>query len=117
MFALMMKLILTPIGLWLCDQMLGDVNYPYATTVVVAGLLLAVVGYAVEWLMLRRGTLWLTTVADWGLSAAFIYASQFVITGAYVSVTGALLSGGILAIVEYFLHRYEISRGALATRR
>ncbi|WP_274362275.1 DUF2512 family protein [Paenibacillus thermotolerans] len=117
MFVFLMKLVITPIGLWLCDQMLRDVHYPYATSIVLAGLLLAVVGYALEWLMLRRGTLWLTTVADWALSAAFIYASQYVIAGAYASVTGALLSGGILAIVEYFMHRYEISSGALATQK
>lgn len=114
MLIFLLKLITAPIGVWLGDVMLADIIYPNATAIVITGIFLAVVGYAVEWMALRRGTLWIITALDWGLSAAIVYGSQFVIRGAYVSWTGALLTAGILAVVEYFVHRYILKQGILS---
>ncbi|WP_199614510.1 DUF2512 family protein [Paenibacillus alkalitolerans] len=116
MIVLLMKLVATPLVLWLADWMLADVYYPTLTSSLSTGLTLAIIGYGTEWLMLRRGTLWLTTIVDWAVTAAIVYVSQFMFPGTFVTVMGALLTGGVMAIAEYFMHRYAIDRGALATR-
>lgn len=112
----LLKLVLCPLGVFLGDLMLTDVAFPSLALVIIVGVALAVVGRLLEAIMLRPGTLWLSTVADWAASAAIVYISQFLIAGAYVSVVGALLTGGIIAIFEYVLHRMILTRDSFAFR-
>lgn len=109
MLSLLLKFILVPALVGLADMMLADLNFPSVWSVVATGLALAAVGLLMESVMLRRGTLWITTAADWGVSAAGLYLAQYVFSGAYVSVTAALLAGGLLALPEYFAHRAAIA--------
>ncbi|HZG56343.1 hypothetical protein [Paenibacillus sp.] len=112
MFSLLLKFLLVPALVGLADVMLADLFFPSVWSMIIVGLALAAVGLLVESAMLRRGTLWLTTVADWALSAAGLYVAQFVFQGAYVSVVAALLAGGLIAIPEYFAHRAAIERAS-----
>ncbi len=116
MFMLLLKFLLVPALVGLADIMMVDLFFPTAWSVIVTGLVLAAVGLAMESAMLRRGTLWLTTVADWAVSAAGIYLAQYVFEGAYVSLVAALLAGGLLAIPEYFAHRSAIERMSRKSR-
>jgi hypothetical protein len=109
MVVLLLKFLLTPIVLFLADLMMVDVFYPSTWAITLTGVTLAFLGLLTEMVMLRRGTLWLTTVGDWALSAVVVYVSQFIFAGSYVSVVGALLAGGLLAIPEYFMHRNAIA--------
>jgi hypothetical protein len=113
MIMLLLKIIICPIVLFLADLMMVDVFFPSTWAIIWTGLALALLGLAMEAFMLRRGTLWLTTVADWAVGAAIVFLSPYVFAGGFVSIVGALLTGGLLAIPEYFMHRYAI---ASATR-
>ncbi|MCI3922379.1 hypothetical protein MO973_19290 [Paenibacillus sp. TRM 82003] len=106
----LLKLVLMPLVLVLADLMMIDVFFPSLWSAIAVGAAIAVLGYVVEWAMLRRGTLWLTTVADWALASAVVYLAPYVFPGAYVSLVGALLAGGLAAIPEYFMHRAIIGR-------
>lgn len=106
----LLKLVLMPLVVVLADLMMVDVFLPTVWSAVFAGAAIAVLGYIVEWAMLRRGTLWLTTVADWAMASAVLYLASFVFDGAYVSLVGALLAGGLAAIPEYFIHRSILER-------
>jgi len=110
MFMLLLKFLLVPALVGLADIMMVDFFFPTVWSVVLTGLALAAVGLAMESAILRRGTLWITTAADWAVSAAGLYLAQFLFEGAYVSVVAALLAGGLLAIPEYFAHRSAIER-------
>jgi len=110
MFMLLLKFLLVPALVGLADIMMADLFFPTVWAIVLTGLALAAVGLLMESAMLRRGTLWLTTIADWAVSAAGLYVAQFVFDGAYVSIVAALLAGGLLAIPEYFTHRAAIER-------
>jgi hypothetical protein len=109
MVMLLLKLLIVPIVLFLADVMMVDVLFPSTWAIIGTGIALALLGLMMEALMLRRGTLWLTTVADWAVGAAVVYSSQFIFAGGFVSVVGALLTGGLLAIPEYFMHRNAIA--------
>jgi hypothetical protein len=111
----LMKWALTALVVWLGDVMLPDVFYPNVVYIVITSLVLVLVGYVMERIMLHRGTLWITTIADWAVSAGLIYLSQFVFAGAQASTVGALLTGGLIGISEYFMHRHQI-RKAIAAR-
>ncbi|TLS50197.1 hypothetical protein FE782_21245 [Paenibacillus antri] len=110
MFMLLIKFLLVPALVGLADVMMADLFFPTAWSIVLIGLALAAVGLFMESAMLRRGTLWLTTAADWAVAAAGIYLAQYLFEGAYVSAVAALLAGGLIAIPEYFAHRSAIER-------
>lgn len=109
---LLLKIVLLPIVVGLADLMTADIFFPSAWSIAITGIVLAIIGWMMEALILRRGTLWLTTVVDWGVAAAGIYLAQYIFNGAYASVVGSLLAGGLIAIVEYFAHRSAIRRMA-----
>ena len=105
---LLLKFILVPALIGLADIMMTDVFFSSVWAMVWTGLALAAVGLLMESMMLRRGTLWLTTAADAAVAAAGLYVAQFIFDGSHVSVVGALLAGGLIAIPEYFAHRSAI---------
>jgi hypothetical protein len=110
MVMLLIKLIVCPLLVGLADLMMADVFFPSTLSVVLIGVVLAVIGTAMEFIMLRPGTLWLTTIADGAATAGIVYVSQFLIAGAYVSVVAALLTGGLFALAEYYMHRAALAR-------
>lgn len=112
----LIKLVVCPLGVFLADLMLQDVVFPSLASVIATGVVLAIAGQLMEAVMLRPGTLWLSTIADWAAASLIVYLSQFVIAGAFVSVVGALLAGGILALFEYVQHRVILSHPSFATR-
>jgi len=107
---LLLKMVLCSAVIGLANGMLTDVEIGSWLSVALIGVSIAAIGALVERMMLRRGTLWLTTAADLGLAAAVVYLSQFVLADVGASVVGALLTGGLVAILEYFAHRSAIAR-------
>ncbi len=57
-----------------------------------------------EVLILRRGTFWISNTLDLIASFGIIYGSQFIIRGAFVSITGALITSLLILATEYVQH-------------
>ena len=109
MTGLIMKLIFTPFLLLATNYFLG---FNYTTTQsVLVGFIIAVVGHMMEVLVLKRGTLWISTVSDLVVAFAIIYLSQFFFANVIVTLSDALITALILAVIEYLQHSILIKTG------
>ncbi|OYD08253.1 DUF2512 family protein [Paludifilum halophilum] len=111
MIGLLVKLIVCPSVVLLSTAMFADVYYPYIYQPIIVGLVLAVVGHMMELLLLKRGTFWLSNIMDFIAATAIVYFSAFFFAGAQMTVIGALLTGFLLTVAEYFQHLWLIRTG------
>ncbi|MBH8593321.1 hypothetical protein I8U27_18155 [Paenactinomyces guangxiensis] len=88
-----------------------DVYYPALWQPIVVGLVLAVAAHAMEILMLRRGTFWISNIIDFVAATVIMYISPFFFAGARVTWVGAALTGFLLTVTEYFQHLWLIRTG------
>lgn len=109
MIGLIMKLIVCPVILLLSNYILG-LQYTLAQSLYV-GFIIAIVGHMMEVLILKSGTLWISTISDFIVAFAIIYLSQFLLRNVAVTLLGALLIALILTVVEYFEHLFLIRAG------
>lgn len=106
-----MKLVICPVGVIIASYLFPNINFANIGQAVILGVILAIAGTALEYVFLREGTLWTSTAMDWVASTVVIYFVSFLFTGAEVTFVGAALAGLLLAITEYFQHRYLIESG------
>lgn len=111
MASLGIKIIMVPVGLIVASWLFPNVDYAEWHQPVALGLILAVLGVLMEYLILKKGTLWLSTLADFAVSALVIYYVSNVFDGAVVTFFGSLLAAALLAVAEHFLHRWLIRTG------
>lgn len=115
-----LKLVLAPVIVILCDLLSPyQINYASVYEAILIGLAIAIVGFAVEWLMLRRGTLWITTISDFVFTLCIVFFGSMVFNDARVSTAGALIISLIFGIMEYFIHLWVLRKdfgGRLAAR-
>jgi uncharacterized membrane protein YvlD (DUF360 family) len=109
MIGLLLKLIIVPAIVLLSDVFIGSVYFPSFLQAILTGVVLAVDGHVMERLMLRPGTLWITTGFDIVAAAAILLLSAVVFPGVRMPLDGALLVALILGIVEYMYHRWLLS--------
>ncbi|GAB3805138.1 DUF2512 family protein [Virgibacillus kimchii] len=111
MNGLVVKLLVTPIGIIIASWIFPNVNFAGWYQPIIIGVLLAFVGYAMELAILNENTKWLTVFIDWGVSAIFIYFSAFLFVNTFVSFWGAVLTGALLAVTEIFQHNWLLNSG------
>jgi len=111
MTSLILKIILTPLCIVAADWLIPGVRFGNYSQAVLLGLILAVVGVVMEYVLLKRGTLWISTILDVVVSAVLIYFIARMLPGTVVTFGGALITGVILGAVEYFLHLWLIKSG------
>ncbi|WHH60054.1 DUF2512 family protein [Petroclostridium sp. X23] len=111
MTGFIMKLIICPIVVIISDALLNSVNYASIYQSIGVGIVLAVFAHMMEVLILREGTFWISTIADFIAALGVVYLSQFVLYGAVVTFAGALITSLLLAITEYFQHVFLINAG------
>lgn len=75
---------------------------------ILIGLVLAGVGTAMEYLILKRGTLWISTFLDFVASILIIVGLAAFLDGAEVTILGAIIVSLFLAFTEYFTHLFLI---------
>lgn len=109
MAGLILKLVICPIAILISNYLFG-LQYTPATAIVV-GLVIAVAAHMMEILILKRGTFWISTIADFVAAFAIVYFSQFFIVNVYITVWDALLTSALLTVTEYFQHNYLIKSG------
>lgn len=111
MTGLVVKLIVCPLTIFLSDALFPQVYYPFVYQPILIGIIVAIVAYALEVMILKRGTLWISTFADFIGAAVIVYFVTLLLPGATITVTGALLTALVLALTEHIQHIWLISTG------
>ncbi|WP_285719726.1 DUF2512 family protein [Pelosinus sp. IPA-1] len=108
MTGLIMKLIACLILIVLATQLLPQIYYPTIYQAIGVGIVLALMAHVMELFVLREGTFWISTVADFVVAAVLLYFSQSFIQSSYVTISGAIITAAVLSVIEYFVHAYLI---------
>lgn len=116
MTSFIIKLIMNPIALWLSALLFDGFEFARWYQPIVLGAIIAVAGTVLEVLFLKRGTLWISTILDWGAITLIVYYITPYFDGAIVSFMGALLTGLLFTFAEYFLHRFLLAAGLTQKR-
>lgn len=111
MASLLMKIIACPLGLVVASWLFPNVEFGAFYQIVVVGLILALAGVIMEYLLLRKGTLWISTILDFAVSVLILYSIANLFAGTAISFTGAVLTGILLGFIEYFTHLWLIKSG------
>ncbi|MFY0545925.1 hypothetical protein [Brevibacillus sp. H7] len=111
MTGLLLKLFVGPLVVILADALFTELYYPNLYQAISVGVVLAVAGHVLEVMLLRRGTLWFTTLLDLLAAAAIVYASGFLLPGAVVTMLGAVFAAILIGIAEYLQHLWLIRSG------
>lgn len=111
MTSLIMKVIFCPIAVAAVSFLFPNhVFYPSFIYPLVVGFVITLAGYAMEVMLLRPGTVLLSTILDIGASALITYYSQSFINGSYVTLFGALLTAAAIGAIEHVQHNYLVSK-------
>jgi uncharacterized membrane protein YvlD (DUF360 family) len=111
MSSFLMKLIMCPLIVIISAWLFPGVDYSNLTQPIIVGVILAAVGTVMEYMLLKKGTLWISNAADFAASFLIVYYVSNVFEGAYVSFFGALMTAILLGISEHFTHLWLIRNG------
>jgi hypothetical protein len=111
LIGLILKILICPAVVYFTDLATIDVNFPSTFQAVLLGLVLAVAGQIMELFILKRGTLWMSTLADFFAFVIIVYVGSSFFPGAYVTFVGSLLTASFLTITEYVQHAWLIRTG------
>jgi hypothetical protein len=110
MLGLIIKLVICPFTVWFASIIFPNVNYTALYQPIIVGLILAVSAHMMEILLLKRGTFWVSTVADFMAATLIVYfVSLFQV--ATVTLFGAILTAILITITEIIQHRWLIQSG------
>ena len=109
MIGLIMKLIVCPLTLIICKYIFG-LHYTIAQGIFI-GVVLAFAAHVLELFILKRGTLWISTLADLIAAFSIIYLSQFLLNNVSITVLGAIFTAALITVFEYLEHYYLIRSG------
>lgn len=111
MSSLLMKIIMCPLVVIIADFLFPNVDYANIWQPIIVGLVLAAAGVIMEYMILQRGTLWISTFADAVVSLIIVYFVSNSFPDVEVTFFGALLTAVLLGVVEYFTHLWLIQSG------
>lgn len=111
MSSLLAKIIALPAIVVLCAYLFPNVEYAAWSQAIIVGLIVAAGGLVMEYLLLRDGTAWLSTLADFALAFIVVYFVSNAFDNAAVTFFGALLTAALIGVAEHVLHRWLIRRG------
>jgi len=111
MSSLIIKFAVCPLLIYLAGIFLNQVQFATLFQPVLLGFFVAVAGVLMELYTLKPGTLWLSTGLDFIAFTAIVYIVPFFLAGAYVTLTGALITGLVLALAEIPQHYWLIKSG------
>jgi len=111
MTGLMIKLFTCPLMILVAHRFLPNVEYPAIYQTILVGFVLAAGAHLMEIFILRRGTLWISTIADFFVATLIVYYSQYFIQGAFITWTGAALTALLISLGEVVVHLFLIRTG------
>lgn len=106
-----MKAVLTPIVLILSDYAFANLNYGSLTQAIITGLIIAIIGQALEVMLLRSGKVFTSTVLDFFAAFLVIYLSQFVFAGSRITLVGAFMASVVIGVAEHVQHIWLVKSG------
>jgi hypothetical protein len=107
----LIKLVVCPLAIILSAYLFPNVNYATLFDPIIVGIILAGAGNMLEYAFLNEETLWLSTGIDFVASVLLVYFISLFFVDSRVTFFGAILTGLILAIAEYFTHLWLIRSG------
>lgn len=111
MTSLLMKIIICPLSLIVAAWIFPNVQFGAFYQAVIVGLILAAAGVLMEYMFLREGTLWISTLMDFAASTLILFFVANLFAGTTITFFGAVLTSLLLAVVEYFTHLWLIKSG------
>ncbi|UOE96098.1 MULTISPECIES: DUF2512 family protein [Bacillaceae] len=112
MLGLVVKLFVFPTFVILSSFIFPQVYYANLFQPIVVGLLLAVSAHIIELFILKKGTLWISTVADFvAITILTFFLSLILFPTSYVMLSGAMLTALVLSITEVLQHLWLIQSG------
>ena len=111
MNSFLLKIIVCPISLIVLWWLLPNIEYGAYYQPIIVGLVLAVAGVLMEYLFLKKGTLWTSVAMDFVASVLLVYFISNWFPTANVTFFGAILVGLVLGVIEYFTHRWLLRQG------
>lgn len=111
MAGLITKIFVCPITVVISAFLFTNVDYAAIYQPIIVGLVLAVAAHMMEVMILRKGTLWMSTVMDFIAATLIVYFVSLLFAGAAVSFLGAVLTAILISITEYFEHQWLIKSG------
>lgn len=116
MAPLFIKLLVCPTILLLFDVISTEVEYRAMYQVILMGLLLAFAGHLLDQIILKRKTVWLSTITDFIAAAVILYMSPLLFPGSRVTFWGALMTAFVLGAAEYLQHVVLVQRSGRRRR-
>ena len=112
MTGIILKIIFCPIAVAAVSFVLPThIYYPSFYYPLFVGLVIALVGHAMEIMLLQSETVWLSTMLDIGAAALITYFSQYLLDGSYVTFWGAFITALVVGATEHLQHSYLVSSG------
>lgn len=111
MKSFLLKVIVCPIALIFSDRIFPGVDFSDIRQTIFVGIILAVVGTLMEFMLLREGTLWISIFADFAATIVIVYFVTNVLSGADVTFWGALLTSVLITAIEIPTHLWLIRGG------
>jgi len=110
---LIVKIVACPLLLYIADAMFPQVDYATIGQIIGVGLVIAGIAYFLDGLLLRQAKVdsMSSAVADLAAVTAVVWLSQFVLPGVRITFIGALLTGVLLGLAEYALHKVFTTEG------
>jgi hypothetical protein len=106
MTGLIIKLIGTPLLVYIASIIIPGVRYANITQAILVGVLIAFVGHLLELLLLTYETLAVSTLIDFFTAFLIVYFSRSFFPTATITFTGALITALLIAVGEYVQHQY-----------
>ncbi|WP_200411883.1 DUF2512 family protein [Virgibacillus salexigens] len=106
MIALIIKLIVCPTMVVFSDLIFPNVNYSAFHQPIIVGITLAVIGHAMEALLLTKNTFWLSLVLDFIAAILIVYFVSLFFQNTIVTFFGAFLTALVLGVTEIVHHRW-----------
>ena len=104
----LLKALIIPVGVTLSWLIFPNVWFANFTQVILLSIILALVGIGMEYLFLKRGTLWVSTALDFIGTVIVISIYSWYSVNTDITFFGSILIALILAATEYFVHRWLI---------
>lgn len=111
MSSLLVKIIALPAIVALCAYLFPNVEYSVWSQAIIVGLIVAAGGLLMEYLLLKDGTAWLSTIMDFVLAFLVVYFVSNAFDNATATFFGALLTAVLIGVAEHITHRWLIRRG------
>lgn len=113
MIGLTIKLVATPLIIYLVDLLSNQVNYASWWQILMVSLFLAAVGQFLEAGQLMNGSVIINAGLNLIVNTLLLDLSNTVFSQTTVTFYGAVITALLIVVVEYFYHRYLMTSGRI----